>query len=168
VLRLQKALELDPHDTQSLSNLGVAYRQLGKNDEAIKLMEKASEELPHDAQLANNLGVAYRKQRRYEEAIVSFQKAVDEKPDEVSFRRNLAIALRSAERYQEAIPQYVAVTKKDRSDAGALYDLAACYEKMGQTDDAAKAYQQYAELVRYSDEKGAKRATERADSLKNP
>jgi hypothetical protein len=49
-----------------------------------------------------------------------------------------------------------------------LYDLANCYEKMGQVDDAAKAYQQYADLVKYSDEKGAKRAVERADSLRNP
>ncbi|HTU59743.1 MAG TPA: tetratricopeptide repeat protein, partial [Polyangiales bacterium] len=63
---------------------------------------------------------------------------------------------------------YLAVTKKDRSDAGALYDLANCYEKMGQLEEAAKAYKGYAELVRYKDTAGAKRADERADSLRNP
>jgi hypothetical protein len=39
---------------------------------------------------------------------------------------------------------------------------------MGQVDAAAKAYQQYATLVRAKDPKGAQRAEERAGSLKNP
>jgi Flp pilus assembly protein TadD len=82
--------------------------------------------------------------------------------------RNLAIALRGSERYAEAIKQYEQVVRHKPDDAGAQYDLANCYEKMGQVDAAAKAYEKYATLVRLKDPKGAERAQERATSLKNP
>jgi Flp pilus assembly protein TadD len=54
------------------------------------------------------------------------------------------------------------------NDQGAHYDLANCYEKMGQTDKAVRAYTRYAELVRAKDPEGAKRAQERAASIANP
>ena len=86
------------------------------------------------------------------------------------FRRwsNRAIALRSAERYQEATTHYQLVVKKAPTDAGAHYDLANCLEKLGKLDEAAKAYEQYAKLVRLKDPKGAERADQRAESLKHP
>jgi Flp pilus assembly protein TadD len=99
---------------------------------------------------------------------VYFQQALEAKPNDIGLTRNLAIALRGVERFADAIPLYRQVIDKDPNDAGAYFDLASCYEKMGQTDDAVKAYERYAVLIKDKDPSGAQKARDRAGSLKNP
>ncbi|HVZ31197.1 MAG TPA: tetratricopeptide repeat protein [Polyangiaceae bacterium] len=164
VPRLKKAIELDQDDMQSVANLGVALRKLGKNAEAIAVMDAAIKRKPDDPDLLNNLGVALRQERRYEEAIVHLQHALELR-DDVEQHRNLAITLRGAERYKEAIPQYEAVLAKNPNDVGALYDLANCYEKLGDNTHAASTYRRYVEVVRTKDPAAAQRGEERIKQL---
>ena len=164
VPRLQKAVELDGDDMQSVANLGVALRKLGKNAEAIAAMNAAVERHPDDADLLNNLAVALRQERRYEEAIVHLQHALELR-DSPEQHRNLAITLRGAERFKEAVPEYEAVLAKNAYDVGALYDLANCYEKLGDNTHAVQMYRRYVDAVRAKDPAAAQRGEDRIKAL---
>jgi Flp pilus assembly protein TadD len=149
---------------QSVANLGVALRKVNKNGEAIQVMTAAVQRKPDDPDLLNNLGVALRQERRYEEAIVHLQHALELR-DDVEQHRNLAITLRGAERYKDAIPHYEAVLKKDPNDIGALYDLANCYEKLGDNPNAVQTYKRYVSAARAKDPAAAQRGEERIKAL---
>ena len=60
---------LDPKDAGALSNLGVAYRQTNKIDEAQKYFQKSLELKPDSADSHFNLGVVYRRKKMTQEAI---------------------------------------------------------------------------------------------------
>lgn len=53
--RLQQALELDPHDTLALTELGRVYEEMKRPDRAIALYERALAQDPKQADLTNRI-----------------------------------------------------------------------------------------------------------------
>jgi tetratricopeptide (TPR) repeat protein len=148
-------------------NLGVAYRQSGNNDAAIATYQRALKVRPNDPQLLNNLGVALRKARRYDEAIKAHERAVDVDPYDPRSARDLAIAYRGAERYKEAIPVYIkAIDFGDGGPPDLLFDLASCYEKVGNTEMAIASFERYIHAVEKSDPGAAESARRAVANLK--
>lgn len=147
-----------------MANLGVALRKVNRNAEAIRVMTAAVQLKPDDPDLLNNLGVALRQERRYEAAIVHLQHALELR-DDVEQHRNLAITLRGVERFKDAIVHYEAVLKKFPNDEGALYDLANCYEKLGDNPNAAQTYRRYVNATRAKDPAAAQRGEDRIKAL---
>lgn len=54
-LRLEQALELDPHDTRALVELGLVYEALQRPDRALVLYERALDEDPRQDEVADRL-----------------------------------------------------------------------------------------------------------------
>lgn len=73
--------------------------------------------------------------------------------------------MRSAEKWQEAIGYYQKYLNSNPHDAGALYDLANCYEKLGRPEEAVQTYNRYVEEVRNSDPASAERVKDRIRDL---
>jgi tetratricopeptide (TPR) repeat protein len=73
--------------------------------------------------------------------------------------------MRGAERYADAIPHYEKFVAKKPWDVGMLYDLANCYEKMGDTAKAVPAYERYAKAVAEKDPAAAERAKKRIQAM---
>lgn len=158
--RLRRAVALEPDDLSNYSNLGIALRRTGKLEDAVKVMEQAVQKHPEDFDLLNNLGVVLRKMRRYEEAVIYLQRALAVR-GELGTHRNLAIVLRGMERFADAIPEYELVLEQAPDDAGALYDLGNCHEKLGNADTAVETYQRYVKLLEKRDPEGAQRGRDR-------
>jgi len=163
---LEKATALEPEHTNHWLNLGVAYRRSKDNDAAIVTYEKALRVVPNNPQLLNNLGVALRKARRYDEAIKAHEKAMAGDPYDPDVARNLAISLRGAKRYKEAIPIYIkAIELGEGGPADLLFDLASCYEKVGNTQMAIATFERYIKVIENTDPAAATRAQRAVDNL---
>jgi tetratricopeptide (TPR) repeat protein len=163
---LQKATALEPKDTNHWLNLGVAYRQSNDTNAAIATYQKALKAIPDDPLLLNNLGVALRKARRYDEAIKAQEQAIAARPYDPELARNLAISYRGAERYKEAIPVYIkAIELGDGGPPDLLFDLASCYEKLGNTEMAIATFKRYIAAVEKSDPEAARRAQNAVENL---
>ena len=163
---MKTAPQLEPKHSNHWLNLGVAYRRSKNNDAAIASYQRALEVIPRDPRLLNNLGVALRKARRYDEAIQALEQALAVDPYDAEVARNLAIAYRAAQRCKEAIPVYVkALALGDGGPSDLLFDLASCYEKVGDTEMAIATFQRYIEAAEKSDPGAADRARRAVENL---
>lgn len=66
---LRAALNLDPDNTEVLTNLAFAYFQLKKYDEALPHLQRAHELDPNDLSAVSGIGNAFAYTGRWEEAI---------------------------------------------------------------------------------------------------
>ncbi len=87
-------------------NLGLALRQQGKVEEAIKNFQKAIEINPKYALAYQNLGHALHNQGKVEEAIKNFQKAIEINPEDDWAYYSWGHALRQQGKLEEAIKNY--------------------------------------------------------------
>ncbi|MDY6790287.1 MAG: tetratricopeptide repeat protein [Thermodesulfobacteriota bacterium] len=93
------------------NNLGVAYREIGKQDDAIASFRSAVRFAPEMAEAWNNLGVAQDELNLAENALNSYRKAIEIQPDYASPHLNLGIFLQRSKQFREAEEHYNKVLK---------------------------------------------------------
>ncbi len=93
------------------NNLGVAYRETGKPDDAIASFRAAVRFAPQMAEAWNNLGVAQDEFNLTEYALNSYRKAIELKPDYASPHLNLGLSLQKSKLFKEAEEHYNKVLK---------------------------------------------------------
>ncbi len=109
------------------NNLGIAFKDQGKLDEAVDCCHRAVELKPDYARAHANLGNAFYGQGRLEEAVACYRRALDLKPDDAGVHSNLLFALHyfngvTAASLAEAHAAY------DRRHAASLYGAATQHE----------------------------------------
>jgi tetratricopeptide (TPR) repeat protein len=119
VAEYEQALEIEPENVDILSNLGVAYYNLGQLDKAIEQYSKAIDTAPKDADIRSNLAAAYVQKYQTGGALDQLEKALEE--------------------YQTAV-------ELNPSLAEASFGLGVVYTLLGRNDDAIQAFEQFQEL----------------------
>ncbi len=104
-------LDQQPNIGQVWNNLGVAYREIGKPDDAISSFRAAVRFAPQMAEAWNNLGVAQDELNLTQNAINSYSKAIETQPDYASPHLNLGISLQKSKQFKEAEEHYKQVLK---------------------------------------------------------
>ena len=94
VTRLREAVKTNPALVEGHLELGKAYRQLGKYDDAIKSLDDAERLAPDNALVQRELGVCYSKLMKPEDAVKHLRKAKDLAPKDTEAWSNLGGALR--------------------------------------------------------------------------
>ena len=74
---LTSALRIDPTNTRTYNNLGLAFVGLGKYEEAFEAFKKGKDE----ASAHNNIGYVYMIEQKYAEATDALQKAEEASPN---------------------------------------------------------------------------------------
>jgi tetratricopeptide (TPR) repeat protein len=105
-------------------NLGNAFLQQERLDEAMVQYQKALAINPDYAEAHNNLGNVLIQQGRAGEAIAHFQKALAIKPDYADAQNNLGSAFLQQGRLEEAIAHYQKTLAINPDDAEVLNKLA--------------------------------------------
>ena len=85
------------------ANLGTAYGELGKYEEAIESYKQAIRIDPDDAKGHYNLGNTYFKSGKYKEAIESYKQAIRINPDYANAHYNLGVVYDKLGMYEESI-----------------------------------------------------------------
>ncbi len=97
-----KAIEINPQNTDSWNNKGDVLTKLNKSDEALKAFDKAIEINPQNADAWNNKGVALGNLNKYEDAMVAFDKSIEINPQNTDAWNNKGDALSKQNKYDEA------------------------------------------------------------------
>ncbi len=128
-------LDKQPNIGEAWNNLGVAYREIGKPDDAISCFRKAVAFAPEMAEAWNNLGVAQDELNLAENALHSYRKAIEIQPDYASAHLNLGISLQKSEQFKAAGEHYNKVLEIQPDNKAAKFML----QSMGvsETPDAA-------------------------------
>lgn len=88
---------------QWYNNMGTAYFNLKKYEEALKHLKKAVKFWPGESQFWSNLGAAYGSAGDYANSVFALKKGLEVAPDSVQIKKNLAIAYYRMGNYAQAI-----------------------------------------------------------------
>jgi len=136
----QKALKIDPTQSDTYRLLAHAYILMRRNDTAIAKAELALEMVPGAANPHATLGHVLLLSGRYQEAIAVLEKAIRLNPYSPSwYFDNLAGGYRLTGRYEEAIITYKKALEKAPNDQIALVGLTASYSLAGRLEEARAA-----------------------------
>jgi tetratricopeptide (TPR) repeat protein len=139
---LEEALRVDPAYERSKLNLGAAYANAGRFDEAAGILQKYLAAMPNSGEGHFTLGFVYAQQRKTPEAIAEFEKALQYRlrSDQVAqAQTHIGIALATAgkaadaeERFRAAIAAQPEFVLAHRNLAMALLDQKKTREAVEQ------------------------------------
>jgi tetratricopeptide (TPR) repeat protein len=70
---LQRALEVNPNNVESLINLGILFKKRGQLEQAMKSFQKALTLNPLQGEIHYNLGLVYEQAKKFQLAIEHYQ-----------------------------------------------------------------------------------------------
>jgi tetratricopeptide (TPR) repeat protein len=137
----QSTIRRNPNCPMAYYNLGLAYFQQGRLNEAISQYQKVLQINPDETDALNNLGSSFLQQGRLDEAIAHYQKALAIKPDSAETHYNLGNALFQQGRTDEAMTHYQKALAINPDSAEAHYNLGNAFLQQGQMNEAMAQYQ---------------------------
>jgi tetratricopeptide (TPR) repeat protein len=147
--RLEEALEvgkqglvIDAAAKELYNNLGGAYSDLGRHDEAVAMYRRYIELAPEEPNAHDSLGLGLQWAGRYAEAIAAYERALAIKPDFRLATIHLGNTYFQQGRYQDAIREYqhylnAAVSKDERGRA--WHSISVVYARQGKLAKAEQA-----------------------------
>ena len=137
----QTTIRRNPDCPMAYYNLGLAYFQQGRLDDAIAQYQKVLQINPDETDAVNNLGSAFLQQGRLDEAIAQYQKVLALKPDHAKAHNYLGLAYIQRGQMDEAMAQYQMALALKPDYAEPHYNLGNAFLQQGQMDRAMAQYQ---------------------------
>jgi superkiller protein 3 len=131
----QRAIRLEPNNADAYYNLGNAFADAKRNEDAAAAYRKALELSPAFAEAHDNLGTLLFTLGQLNEAAQHFQEAIRLQPEHLATYDNLGMTLAQQGRFDEAIQVYrkaleLAIQQNNTAVAAALQKrLALCEAK---------------------------------------
>jgi len=142
VALFQHAVDVNPEDSLTQYNLGVALLQAGRIQEAIRHDTEALQLKPDYAPAFNNLANALLQQGKVQEAIGHYEEALRIWPKYAEAHNNLGNALLEAGRIQEAIHHEEEALRLMPDYPDAHNNLANALLQQGKVQEAIRHYQE--------------------------
>lgn len=127
----EKALELNPEHSQLYNNLGTCYVSTNDLNRAYESFLKASEYNPDNSITYFNIASILQMQGKHEEACVFFKKAYVLDPQD-NYLTALALSEVKSNKIQDAITHYKTLAAHHPEKPNFQYNLASCYEAVGE------------------------------------
>jgi len=143
----REAIERNPRDAESLSNMGQVLMKLNRVPEAVPIFERACALAPWRWAYRFNLARAVGKLGEWERAVTEYRTAADLFPDDYVTRFNLAQALHRKGDEEAAVVEYQKAIALSPGDPTFHLALGISYERLQRAADAAAAYAKYLELA---------------------
>ena len=140
VIVSQKAVDLNPQDTDANYNLGTTLQELGRLEEAEKCFRHAIELKPDFFEAFSNLGLTLHDLGRLDEAEECYNKAIKLNPNFAEAYNNLGNTLQELERLEEAEESYKKVILLKPNFAEAHNNLGNAFEESGKLEEAISSY----------------------------
>ncbi len=143
----RKAVERNPQDAESLSNLGIVLVRQGRAEEAITYHERAIALNPARWAYHFNLAHACGMLNQWDRAVEEYRTASRLFPDDYVTEYNLGMALHKKGDEEAAIAEFRKAIAESPEDAGFHLSLAISLERLGRLTDAAQSYRRFLELA---------------------
>ena len=132
----KRGLEGDPLSIPLSNDVGQAYYQARRYNEAVKQHQKTNELDPNQNGTYAALGFAYDQKGMYAEAIASYQKGIEISERTPSFLAMMGHAYAASGRRDEALKLLSELQQMSGHKHVAPYDLAILYTGLGENDKA--------------------------------
>jgi tetratricopeptide (TPR) repeat protein len=142
---IQRAISLDPTNTQALNYLGNTLVQQKKTGDAIKIYKTSLAMDPTQDAVHSSLANIYLGKKQYNDAEKEFKAAIKLNPTDTVAPYMLGQMYQQNGRYADAEKQFKQVIRMAPHDGNPLYALGATYNKEGKY---AEAVQQLTQAVK--------------------
>ncbi len=142
----KRTLTYAPNSSRVYYNLGLAYRAIDKNEEAIASLKEVIKIDADDAGAYHSLGVIYTAMDKKDEAISSYEKAIDIDPDFLSAYDALGNMYLDTGEKEAAEVTYKKALEIKPDDAKIHMSLGAVYSAMDRNDEAIVFYKKAIEI----------------------
>src|SRR5262245_49900212 len=143
----QAAVEKNPQDAESWSNLGQVLVRLNRVKEAVPCFDRAIELVPSRWAYTFNRARAMGLLGRWDDAIAGYRRANELFPNDYVTAFNLGLALHKKGNETEAVTVYQHAITLSPDDAPMRLALGISLEKLGKRAEAAEAYKEYLRLA---------------------
>ena len=121
---LDVVVDIDPVSDAGYRLRGLAFHELGRDEDAIDSFREAITVNQHDAWSMNNLGLVLIRQERFEEALLPLARATELRDDVAVFQNNLGIVLERTGYFEAAAEAYRAALAISEGHDRAAVSLA--------------------------------------------
>jgi tetratricopeptide (TPR) repeat protein len=132
-------------DTEALVDsylaLALLQNQLGRGEEARKLLEQARAKLGNTVAVHKAFAALATQQQQFAAAISAYEQALGIDPEDVGARFRLGVALRRDKRFEQAQRAFEQVARVDRDYPGLALERGLLFEAAGRSEEALKAYE---------------------------
>ncbi len=135
-----RAISAKPSNPLYYSNLGLAFQNQGKLNDAVASYQKALSFKPDYAEAHYNLGNALLQQGKVDEAVASYSQALSFRPDHAEAHNNLGMALNVQGKLDEAVASYRRALSFRPDHAEAHNNLGMALNVQGKLDEAVASY----------------------------
>jgi tetratricopeptide (TPR) repeat protein len=145
VTEFERALELEPRNSDAIQGMAKAYVELGRDADAEAAFKQAIRLRPWSWAGYNSLASYYFRKKRYADADAQYHKALEVAPDNASVYSNLGLTLLSEDKPAEAAKMYRRSIQLE-PDYRALNNLAVLDYSQRDFREAAEIYRRALEL----------------------
>ncbi|GAB6151786.1 tetratricopeptide repeat protein [Desulfosporosinus burensis] len=140
-------LKNEPDHYESLSNLAAVYQNLGRSQDALKLLDRAIIIYPKDPILLNNLAFTLVHQGRTRKAAEYYREALEMTPNHPLILYNLSVCLTRKGNWQESIDLLNQLIEIDPNHSAGWALLGNIYEQIDQSDTAIDCFNKALKLA---------------------
>jgi tetratricopeptide (TPR) repeat protein len=151
IVMLELLRQEHPNDLRLLYNLGLAYSNFGRLDEAKAMLNESIRLHPSHVNSRVALGVALIKEGRNQEAVKILEEAVAAEPNNPWAQRNLGGCLLALREVDRAISCLLRATQLNPKDQQAFFGLGEAYRVAERLEDADTAYRQVVAIDEFND-----------------
>jgi tetratricopeptide (TPR) repeat protein len=137
----EAAAKLDPTNSQFALFAAQLLIQQQRYDEARAFLETVLKADPNEAMAHASLAIIDMEQGQFENALVHVRQARQIDPNDVNIRVQEAKILRRNGQVKTALELMVGLSAAERSKEPVAFEIAACYEQLGDLMNAARAWQ---------------------------
>ena len=141
------AVERNPQDAESLSNLGQVLVKLNRPAEAIPYFERAIALIPNRWTYQFNLARAHGQTGDWQGAVAGYRRAQALFPDDYATAFNLGQALHRMGDETAAVEAYLTAIRLEPNDPSFRMALGISYERLQKPSEAAAAYREALRLA---------------------
>jgi len=142
----EKAIEVNPKDSSTWYNKGLALYEIKNFEEAIKAYDKVTEINPQNSNAWYNKGLAFYEIKNFEEAIKAYDKVIEINPQNSDAWYNKGLALYEIKNFEEAIKAYDKVIEINPQNSDAWYNKGLTLFNLKKYDEAIKSYEKAIEI----------------------
>ncbi|MFQ5901654.1 MAG: tetratricopeptide repeat protein [Thermodesulfobacteriota bacterium] len=121
-------------------NLGIAYMEKGRFNEAVEAYKKAIELDPAYFDARNNLGITYQELGMYDKALSEFKESLKINPNHFKAHHNLGLVYNNKGYIDKAIQEYRIASRINPDYAETHNNLGVAYAAQGRIEDAVREY----------------------------